>query len=203
MNETARTRRLSTPSDVSLGDVSFGHATIADDSSGHAARSRVISESLAPTRHRVVGIGGARNALAVQPGFSIVERSAGQEPPPDPLSASEEWGRFADSHHQAMLAERELQQNALELSAAMKVTLTEQKERDAEMLATVARLEDEAAQAGFKRRSRYMLQVDAVNMPMKTVRAYVIDVRVPYVCLLFASFRCTRPFRSSRTSCSM
>lgn len=169
MNETARTRRMSNPNEISLGEVSFGHASVADDSSAQAARTRVISESLAPTKHRVVGIGGARNALALQPGFSIVEQRAGQEPPPDPLSASEEWSRFAESHHQAVLAERELQKNALELSAQMEVSITEQKERDAERLATTGRLQAEAAAAGFKRSTRYMLKVEAVNMPMSTV----------------------------------
>ena len=169
MNETARTRRLSNPSGVSQGEVSFVHASVADDSSAQAARTRVISESLAPTRHRVVGIGGARNALAVQPGFSIVEKHAGQDPPPDPLTASEEWSLFAQSHHPAVLAERDLQKNALELSAAMAATLTEQKERDVERLDTVGRLEAEAALAGFKRTTRYMLKVEAVNMPMSTV----------------------------------
>ncbi len=169
MNETARTRRLSNPSDVSLGEVSFVHASIVDDSSAQAARTRVISESLAPTRHRVIGVGGARNALAVQPAFSIVEEREGQEPPPDPLSASEEWSRFAESHHQAVLAERQLQKNALELSAAAELTLTEQKESDAQRLATIARLEAEAAEAGFKRTTRYTLKVEAVNMPMSTV----------------------------------
>lgn len=129
----------------------------------------MISASLAPTRHRVIGVGGARNALAVQPAFSIVEKRAGQEPPPDPLSASEEWSRFAEYHHQAVLAERELQTNAVELSEAMELTLTEQKEKDAERLATIARLEAEAADAGFRRATRYMLKVEAVNMPMSTV----------------------------------
>jgi hypothetical protein len=183
MNDTARTRRLSQPDpEVSLGEVSFGYASVADDSSAQAARTRVISESIAPTKHRVVGIGGARNALAVQPGFSIVEQRAGYEPPPDPLSASEEWHRFADSHHQAVLRERELQKNAVELSAALQVTITEQKESDAERLATVARLEAEAADAGFERKTTYMLKVDAVNLPMTTVRAtsmLLCDVSLP------------------------
>ena len=51
----------------------------------------------------------------------------------------------------------------------MELTLTEQKESDAERLATIARLEAEAAEAGFKRTTRYMLKVEAVNLPMSTV----------------------------------
>jgi len=57
----------------------------------------------------------------------------------------------------------------VELSEAMELTLTEQKEKDAERLATIARLEAEAADAGFRRATRYMLKVEAVYMPMSTV----------------------------------
>ena len=175
MNDTARTRRLSGLDDSFGGERSFVAAANSDDTPAAAARSRVLSDALAPPKHRVVAIGGARNALATVPGFSVVEAGQGLAPPPDPLSASEEWHRFADSHHLAEQRQQLLLENAAELSAQIAVDLSIQKDADDERLATLARHEAEAEAAGFARKETYPLKVEAVNMPMSTMRPYQLD----------------------------
>ena len=148
---------------------------VSDVSAAVAARARASAEIIKPPQAiRVVGIGGARHATTPEP-LDLVRPGSAEGLGPNPLTATDEWHRFAQSHHDAESLKPPVLGDPREGKEALDRSCAELKESDDARLAVLAAREREVAAAGFDRKGDYMLKVEAVNMPMTTIRPYKLN----------------------------